>query len=211
MTITSSAETAERRDAARALLRFPVLSAAEHPEELARVRRHASPLKAMFASALGYPLVVESGFARLMKAPLSADAPARAARKRSGAEFSARTYVYVALLGASLLAPEVGEQVLISTLIEQVRADAVSAGLSLDDSYSEARQLVAAFGLLAEWGVVEETDGTVSGWGERREEALITVNRALLPHLLARPLSALAGPEELLGDPDGDHPRAAAS
>ncbi len=183
-----------------------MLSAGGHPEDLARVRRHAPALKTSFASTLGYPLVVESGFARLIKAPLTADAPARPARRPSGSDFSARTYVYVALLGASLLAPEVGEQVLISTLIEQLRADAASAGLTLDDSHSEARQLVAAFGLLAEWGIVEETDGTVSGWGERREEALITVNRALLPHLLARPLSAFDGPQDLLDDPDRDHP-----
>ena len=203
---TDVAEVTERREAARALLRFPVLCAAEHPEELVRVRRHAQALKSLFANTLGYPLVVESGFARLIKAPLTDDAAARPARWPSGGEFSARTYMYVALLGASLLAPEVGEQVLISTLIEQLRADAASAGLSLGDSYSEARQLVAAFGLLAAWGVVEETDGTIAGWGERREEALITVNRALLPHLLARPLSVLEGPQELLEDADRDHP-----
>jgi len=42
-----------------------------------------------------------------------------------------------------------------------------------------------------------ETDGTVAGWGERKEEALLTVTRGLLPHLLARPLHTLTDPAQL--------------
>ena len=39
------------------------------------------------------------------------------------------------------------------------------------------------------WGVVTETEGSLSGWGERREdEALLSINRAPLLHLLPSPL-----------------------
>lgn len=196
-------EAAERRAAARSLLRFPVLTAGEHGEELGRVRRHAAPLKSVFAIQLGYPLVVESTFARLIKAPLSVDGPTRPVRRSSGSDFSPRTYAYLSLLGAALLAPEVGEQVLASTLVEQLRADAATAGLVLADSRAEARHLVAAFNLLAAWGVVEETEGTISAWGDRQEEALISINRQMLPHLLARPLASFDSPQDLL-DSDVD-------
>src|SRR5438067_1177699 len=72
-----------------------------------------------------------------------------------------------------------------------------------------ARALVTAIGHLIGWGVLSETDGTASGWGERRDEALLTIHRAALPHLLARPLSGLSHPDELLAaDPQvADQPR----
>ena len=194
----ASQDVAQRREAARALLRTPVLTAAEDAEELAMVRRHAAALKSTFATLLGYPLFVESKFARLMKAPLADAAPVRAAHRASGGEFTARTYVFVALLCAALLAPEVGEQVLVSTLVGQLRADASTAGIDMGDTIGDQRQLVAAFRQLLTWGVIEETAGTVTAWGERREEALLTVHRAVLPHLLARRLADLDGPAALL-------------
>lgn len=195
--VAAAAATA-RRDAARALLRAPFLTAAEHPEQLALVRRHATALKSTFATLLGYPLVIEATFARLVKAPLTPDAPARPARRASGGEFGPRTYAHLALLCAALLAPGTGEQVLISGLVAQVRADAATAGITLDDSHADQRHLVAAFRQLIAWGVLEETEGTVTAWGEREDEALLTVHRQLLPHLLARSLAPLPGPADLL-------------
>lgn len=190
-------EAGERREAARALLRHPILTEPAHIDALVLVRRHATALKSMFATLLGYPLVVETSFARLIKSPLSADAPARPAQRSSG-PFTPRSYAYLALLCAGLLATDVGEQVLLSTLVEQLRADAVTAGLDIEDTHAERRALVAALNLLIEWGVVTETDGSVAGWGERREEALLSVNRTMLPHLLARPLASLHGAADLL-------------
>lgn len=191
---TASHEAAERRRAARALLAVPILTARTHPDDLALVRRHAVALKSTFLSMLGYPLVVESHFARLVKGPLSAQAPTRPARRRSGAEFTPRTYAFVALACAGLLAPDVGEQVLVSSLVEQLRADAAGAAIIVDDEQADRRHFVAAIELLVDWGVLAETDGTVAAWGERRDEALLTVNRSLLPHILARPLHSLTGP-----------------
>ena len=152
----------------------------------------------MFATQLGYALVVESTFARLVKAPLAASAPVRAARRGTGdTPFTARTYVLLALACGALLAPGVGEQILISALVDQVRADAAEQSVSVTDSIGDRRQLVAALKLLAGWGVVTETDGTLAGWGERPgEEALLSINRALLIHLLPSPLHQYETAEE---------------
>ncbi|MEW9554092.1 TIGR02678 family protein [Nonomuraea sp. NPDC050783] len=200
---TAAHDADERRMAARALLANPVLTAYRHTEEFALVRRHASALKPAFGRLLGYALVVESGFARLIKAPLPAQAPVRPARRSSGSEFTPRTYTYLALVCAGLLARDVGEQVLLSQLVEQIRADAVTAGITIDDTLAERRDLVAAIDLLLAWGVLTETDGTVTAWGERREEALLTVTRGLLPHLVFRPLHPLDRPDLLwVADPD---------
>lgn len=194
---TAEHSAAERRTAARALLAHPVLTATQHPEEMALVRRHAAALKNVFGSTLSYPLVIESSFARLVKAPLDVAAPPRAARRSTGAEFSPRAYMHLALICAGLLAPSAGEQVLLSHLVEQLRADAATAGLSVQDTLVERRAMVSAIDLLLEWGVLTETDGTVAGWGERREEALLSVNRAMMPHFLARPLRPDAVPTDL--------------
>ena len=58
---------AERRRAARALLRTPLLHADAHADDLALVRRHQRELVPMFADGLGYRLVVEPSLARLVK------------------------------------------------------------------------------------------------------------------------------------------------
>lgn len=175
----------------------PVMTTAQYPEEMALVRRNAAALKSTFATTLGYPVVIEASFARLTKAPLPPDAPTRPARRSNGGDFTPRAYTYLALVCAGLLAPSVGEQILLSQLVEQLRADAATVGISIDDALPERRALVAAIGILLDWGVLTETDGTVAGWGERHDEALLTINRSLLPHLLARPLPIGEQPDQL--------------
>jgi uncharacterized protein (TIGR02678 family) len=196
---TAARSARERVDAARALLAHPLLTTASQPEELALVRLHAPALRGMFKTVLGYNLVVEASFARLFKGPVTAEAPARPARRPDGGGFTPVTYTHLALLCAALLAPETGEQTLISALIEQVRSDAASIGVRIGDTLPERRALVTAVGHLVDWGVLSETDGTATGWGERRDEALLTIHRPLLPHLLTRPLSGVSHPDELTG------------
>ncbi len=206
---TAARSSLERIDAARALLARPVLTAESQPEELALVRLHAPALRNTFKTLLGYHLVVEASFARLIKGPVTADAPARPARRHDNSVFTPAAYTHLALLCAALLAPDTGEQTLISTLIDQVRSDAATIGVPIGDTLPERRALVTAIGHLIGWGVLSETDGTATGWGERRDEALLTIHRPLLPHLLARPLSGIAHPDELIGvDPLlADQPR----
>jgi uncharacterized protein (TIGR02678 family) len=163
----------------------------------------------MFKSTLDYHLVIESTFARLVKGPVSPDAPPRPARRADNTAFTPMTYTLLSLLCAALLVPGTGEQILISALIEQVRSDAATIGVQIGDTLPERRALVTAIGQLVAWGVLAETDGTAGGWGERRDEALLTIHRAALPHLLARPLSGLGHADDLL-TPDpalADQPR----
>jgi uncharacterized protein (TIGR02678 family) len=205
---TASHAARDRREAARALLAQPLLTAA-HAEDLALVRLHAPALRSMFKSTLDYHLVVESTFARLVKGPVSTDGPARPARRPDNTAFTPMTYTLLSLLCGALLVPGTGEQILISALIEQVRSDAAIIGVQVGDTLPERRALVTAVGQLIGWGVLTETDGTAGGWGERRDEALLTIHRAVLPHLLARPLSGLGRVDDLLApDPNlADQPR----
>ncbi|MFE9687795.1 TIGR02678 family protein [Streptomyces sp. NPDC006285] len=195
---TAAHDALERRQAARLLLAAPVLTAHRHPGDLALVRRHAPALRSVFSRMLGYQLVTESSFARLVKTPAGGDTPAR---HTTTAGFAPQTSALFCLACAALLAPGTGEQVLISSFIEQIRADAATAGIALDDSQAQRRQLVTAIGLLIDWGVLTETDGTLTGWSERHEEALLSIHRPLLPHLLARPLGEIGRLEDLWAAP----------
>jgi uncharacterized protein (TIGR02678 family) len=206
---TAGLDAGERRIAARHLLISPILTALRQPVELDLVRRHATALKAMFAGQLGYALIVESSFARLVKAPLPATAPVRPARRTTDdSPFTAATYVHLSLACAALLAPGVGEQILISALVDQIRADAAEQGITVTDGIGDRRQLVSALRLLSGWGVVSETDGSVSAWGERsEEEALLSINRSLLIHLLPGPLHQFATAEAAWSQPENEPPR----
>ena len=194
---TASQASQERREAARTLLMYPILTK-DHAEELALVRLHAAALRSMFKSTLDYHLVVEPTFARLVKGPVSSDGPARPARRPDGQAFTPTTYTLLCLLCAALLVPGIGDQILISALIEQVRSDAATIGVRIGDTLPERRALVTAVGQLVAWGVLKETDGTAAGWGERRDEALLTIHRPALPHLLAQPLAGIGHADELL-------------
>jgi hypothetical protein len=206
---TAGLDAGERRIAARHLLISPILTAARQPAELDLVRRHAAALKSMFASQLGYALIVESTFARLVKAPLPAVAPVRAARRTTDdSPFTTGTYVHLALACAALLAPGVGEQILISALVDQIRADAAEQSIMITDGISDRRQLVTALRLLVAWGVVSETDGSLTAWGERPEdEALLNINRPLLIHLLPSPLYQYRTAEDTWANRQPEQPR----
>ncbi len=204
---TSAHDAAERRTAARALLLTPVLTVDRQPETMRLVRRHGPALRSVFSTQLGYTLVVESTFARLLKTAPEPGFPARPARRADGQPFTARSYVHLSLVAAALLAPSSGEQVLLSALIEQVRADAAGLGLDIPDTLNERRSLVAALDLLVRWGVLAETDGSAAGWAERQDEALLTVHRPLLPYLLTGPLPPEADAARLLAPVADDQPR----
>ncbi|MEV7243155.1 TIGR02678 family protein [Streptomyces sp. NPDC093248] len=190
-------ETAERRLAARILLANPVLTLHRHPDELAVIRRHSAALRSTFAKLLSYHLIVETSFARLVKTPPSPDSPLRPIQRGDSPPFTPQTYALFSLACAALLTPGTGEWLLISSLVEQIRADAASAGVELRDTPSENRRLVQAVGLLIDWGVLTETDGSLSAWSERHEEGVLQIHRPLLPHVLPRPLRNVASLADL--------------
>ncbi|MFD6858294.1 TIGR02678 family protein [Rhodococcus sp. NPDC060090] len=193
---TAVQDAAGRRDAARALLQRPILTATHDPDNFDLVRRHSAALRAMFADRLGYTLIVETEFARLVKAPLDATAPLRPLHRTTGGDFGAVGYTYLALTAAALLAPGQGDQIPMSVLVDQIRADAAGQGIEIADGLSERRHLVAALQTLMEWGVVGETDLGEDQDREDREEdeAVLTVCRSLLRHLTAFALHDLPGP-----------------
>lgn len=177
---------------ARTLLRRPLLRA-DGPDGdlLPLVFRHRNALHDLFASLLGYRLVVQRRYARLYKAGPGADPT------RGEAGLSPRGYAYVALTMAALTG--VGRQVLLSRLVSEVRAAAVEAGIEVVDDLGDRRALTAALRHLLALGVITETEGSVSTWaGDAVTEALITVDTDVLGHLLAGPVGEVASPDELI-------------
>ncbi|MFI0348940.1 TIGR02678 family protein [Actinomadura sp. 9N407] len=202
---------AERRAAARLLLRCPLVTARSHPEEFPLIRRHADELGRQFAQLLGYRLVVEPGFARLMKAGLGTGGERFLARS-SGTPFTPRTYAYLALaLSVLVTAPE---QLLLTELVTRIRAAAAEAGIDPGEPGRavERRALVAALKQLIAWRVLGEDEGTVesySGGGEDAE-ALLTVDREIARRLVSGPIGRSSSAGELIAlafVPERDGPR----
>ncbi|MEE2060828.1 TIGR02678 family protein [Rhodococcus artemisiae] len=193
---TAVQDAAGRRDAARAMLQRPILTALHDPDSLDLVRRHSTALRAMFADRLGYTLIVETEFARLVKTPLDAAAPLRPLHRATGGAFGAIGYTYLALTAAALLAPGQGDRIPMAVLVEQVRADAAARDIEIADGLAERRHLVAALQALMEWGVVGETDLGDDQDRDTRDgdEVVLTVCRPLLRHLTAFALHDLPGP-----------------
>jgi len=174
------------------LLQQPIVTATGDRETFDSVRRHAASLTSMFAERLGYRLVVDPSFARLVKAPLESAAPHRALRHPDGTEFGAVTYACLALVCAALLGPRTDDRVPVARLRDQVRADARDNGIVFGDAVSEDRNFVAALSILEEWGVITGSPGDTD------EGTCVDVHRDLLPHLLGAPLHEMAAPAAAL-------------
>ena len=95
------------------------------------------------------------------------------------------------------------EQVLLSQLIADVRSAAVEAGIDLGDIDRpvERRALGAALRQLVRWRVLVEEQGTVGGYAdEGHAEALLTVDRDVVAHLLATPMGRAGTREEFIAN-----------
>lgn len=189
--------TAERRRAARHLLRYPLLTEeGPHADELRLVRRHRVELTRLFAEELGYRLVVEPHAARLLKRGLGRD-PSRPLRRRSGTPFTPRTYALFCLTLAALSRTK--SQLLVDELVAQVRSAAADARLDVDlDAGRDRRAMHAVLLRLVDLGVLHERDGDLEHWADQRAQSLLDVRRELLPLLVAAPLAAVDSPDDLL-------------
>lgn len=192
-------EAAEQQDALRLLLRHPLVTAdGPHAEVFKVVRRHREELARTVRQLLGYRLIVEPGFARLYKAGLGPGRP-RPLKRVSGSPFSPRAYAYLALCCSVLLTSR--QQVLLSALADEVRTVAApEAGIDLgEDTQADRRAFVAALRQLVAWGVLVEDEGTVGAFAEKESaEALLTVRRDLVRHLLAVGLREIDDPDEVV-------------
>lgn len=193
---------AERRRAARALLRRPFLtdeSAGAAADDLRLVRRHRADLERLFAEGLGYRLVVEPRTARLFKAGLGRDSGRALRRGNAGrTPFTPRAYALLCLTVAAL--GRCKEQLLIDELVAEIRSAIAGAGLDVDlDTSADRRALHAALVTLISLGVLVERDGDLAGWAEdSRVQSLLDVRRERLRLLVARAVTSLGSPEELL-------------
>jgi uncharacterized protein (TIGR02678 family) len=198
--------TEEQRDAARQLLRSPLVLASRDPEGHRRIRRNVDTLTTMFRTYLGYRLVVDARFARLFKAGLGC-AQGRPLIRSSKTAFSPRDYTYLSLLCSVLFT--VNRQILLSSVVDDVKQAATEAGVVLgEDSRPERRSLVHALHQLVDWGAVTEDAGSISAFAEDpSKEALLWVEGEIIRNLLTVPLREVDDPEELVrlaGDPGPD-------
>ncbi len=194
----------ERRRAARALLRHPLLSAdGTHDEEFLLVRRHREDLQRLFAEGLGYRLVVEPKVARLFKAGLGHDA-SRPLRKRvargQGRAFEPRAYALLCLVLAALT--RCPGQLLVDELVAEVKSAVADTDLVVDlDATADRRALAAALLILLDLGVLVERDGDITRWADASPgevTSLLEVRRDRLRLMVAASLSGVQNPADLL-------------
>lgn len=189
---------AERRRAARALLREPLLSGdGASAEEFRLVRRHRTELARIFADGLGYRLVVDPGAARLFKPGLGRDS-SRPLTRGSGAPFTPRAYALLCLTLAALT--QARQQLLVDELVAAIRSAAAEAGLDVDlDQIGDRRALYAALVVLIRYGVLHERDGDLERWtNDGRTLTLLDVRRDRMNLMVSAPLAGSATPDQLL-------------
>lgn len=189
---------AQRRRAARALLREPLLhDDGPRTEDFRLVRRYRAELARMFADGLGYRLVVDPHAARLYKPGLGRDA-SRPLEKTSGAPFTPRAYALLCLTVAALTASK--QQLLVDELVAGVRSAAAEAGVDVDlDQIGDRRALYAALVALIRLGVLRERDGDLERWSaDGRTPTLLDIRRDRLSLLVSAPLGGCTSPDELL-------------
>jgi uncharacterized protein (TIGR02678 family) len=190
----------ERRQAARALLMRPLLSAQADPVAFTLIRRHSQWLTDRFRHLLGYRLTVRSDHARLAKRPRTAyrDRPARIkpGSIRPGPEdrwapFGRRHYVLLALALAALESHHGRAQTLIGGLATEVGSLGAELGLHADFERRDERKAFAeALELLCRLGVLRQRDGSRDAFvnnDDSREEALFDIEHARLADLKATP------------------------
>lgn len=189
---------AERRRAARALLRQPLLPGeGASAEDFRLVRRHRTELARIFADGLGYRLVVDPGAARLFKPGLGRD-PSRPLTRASGAQFTPRAYALLCLTLAALTRAR--QQLLVDELVAAIRSASAEAGLDVDlDQIGDRRALYAALVALIRYGVLHERDGDLERWtNDGRTLTLLDVRRDRLSLMVSAPLAGPATPDQLL-------------
>jgi len=172
----------ERRDALRALLMCPLMTAS-HPAFHA-VRRHERELRDWFSQAAGWILHVERDCARLYKRPADLQDATRGAD-----EFDRRRYVLFCLACAALERAE--PQITLRTLGEKLLSLAAdpelgARGFSFTlDSHHERRELVAICRYMLSLGVLLRVAGDEDAFVSKVGDALYDVRRRALAGLLA--------------------------
>ena len=172
----------ERRDALRALLMTPLMTAA-HPA-FGAVRRHAQTLRDWFSQNAGWVLHVEMDCARLYKRPADLGDASRGAP-----DFDRRRYVLFCLACAALERAE--PQITLRALGERLLTLAADPELAargfsfLLESQHERRELVVICRYLLTLGVLQRVAGDEDAFVSQGGDALYDVQRRVLAGLMA--------------------------
>lgn len=165
----------ELREAARYLVRHPLVIAEDNPDMFTLIRRHAQELDQKFSRRFGYRLRVKSDTARLYKTTVVSRRPfiAGTSNKRP---FKPREYVMLALALASLVA---GQRVIsLKDLINRMRSTAVEAGVrQIEDVLADRRAVVTALRWLISHGIVKEMHMNVEQYaGDPSADAILAIH-----------------------------------
>lgn len=179
---------AERAEAVRLLLRWPLLDRDRHPGDFLLVARQRDWLAEWFETSCGWDLVVDvaHGFARLEKRSAAPD-PSRPARRSRGdkAAFDRRRYELLCLVCADLTSHPVTTIGLVAANVAAASADS-AAGRFDTARRAERAAFVDAFKLLAGWGVVRFEGGDVDAFvTSDTGNALVAADGPRLHRLLA--------------------------
>lgn len=172
----------ERREATRALLMCPLMTAA-HPA-FGAVRRHAQELRDWFSQTAGWSLQVERYCARLYKRPADLGDASRGAP-----DFDRRRYVLLCLACAAL--ERAGPQITLRALGERLLVLAAEPELGERgftftlESHHERRELVVICRYLLSIGVLQRVAGDEDAFLSQVGDALYDVQRRVLAGLLA--------------------------
>ena len=172
----------ERRDALRALLMCPLMTAA-HPD-FGAVRRHAQELRDWFSQSAGWVLHIELDCARLYKRPADLGDATRGAP-----DFDRRRYTLFCLACAAL--ERADPQITLRALGEKLLALAADPELAargfhfLLESHHERRELVAICRHLLGLGVLQRVAGDEDAFVSHAGDALYDVQRRVLAGVMA--------------------------
>jgi uncharacterized protein (TIGR02678 family) len=185
-----AAQIDDRRRALRALLRRPLLTAADPAFPL--VRRHAAELREWLVDEAGWTLTVDAEVARLRKVPAPpVDATRPALAPRTARPFERRRYVLLCLALAVLERSEA--QITLGRLADRILDAAadpelVAAGLAFRlETRDERGDLVAVARLLLGWRALSRVAGDEDAYLRASGDALYDVHRRVVAGLLAAP------------------------
>lgn len=155
----------------------PWLVAGRDDAAIGAVRRNLEAVRAVL-SRLGWVLVVERDLVRLLKSP-----PPRLDDWAVTAP-GPLTCSWFFLLAAA--AEGLPPQVTIGSFVEAAKAAAAEAGVPVTGDRAERRAITRAVRLLADRGVVEETDGRIDAFLDDDDApVLLTIHHTRVLHLVA--------------------------
>jgi uncharacterized protein (TIGR02678 family) len=181
----------ERKRALRALLQNPLLFATgKYAEEFGLVRRHSVWLKEWLMRNAGWPLQVESEFARLRKFPgVLSDDTRPLTDPATGLAFSRRRYVIFCLALAVLERSD--RQTTLAKIAEGIKnlvaaePELSSCGIEFTlTGQDERRDVVAVIRRLIEYQALNRVQGDEQQFIIEKGDVLYNVNRPILTSLL---------------------------